>query len=247
MYTYNPLLIDNIYILIWQSNAWGSWQGNSFTPSPIPWAYILDGASFQPLSFSNAQWVGGFWPEIWFAVESNRLLLWDVYIIKHAQWWTSLADDWNPETGFMYAWLLDKIDLAAKDILSKWRIPQVVAVMRQQWERDATDQTDADNYRRNLPRFFHRLREDVGNDTLQILVWMLNSDLPAWTYPYVDEVRQGQIYTLQQDHHSYKIALNINTTHDWVHYTANAMKNLGILYARQTKKNTRRETNFIRD
>jgi len=109
-------------------------------------------------------------------------------LLKIAKNATSLAEDWDPESGRLYGEFL-RVHAVALEA-APCGVPSVVAIVWLQGESDARRLLWASAYGAALKAFIGRLRSDINAPDASVILGVLPEGLRE---PYVSLVRKGQL------------------------------------------------------
>lgn len=148
-----------------------------------------------PLSGGFGAEIDRFGPELSFGLDLEES--WpneQITLIKTAVGGTSLAVDWDIETGELYLGFLDHTNraLAALEALGQ---PQVVGLMWMQGESDTIDPDNADLYQERLIAFIEAVRTEMQDPNLPVIIGLI-STIDMWTYSAT--VRAAQTAVAEQ-------------------------------------------------
>jgi len=185
-----------VYILAGQSNMDARAHRRDLPPdlqeprADILFYYDVTWTALAPGSSSRPSPPDGFGPEISFgrsmadrSVEKRR-----VGLIKHSKGGTSLAADWQPDTGAQYRLFVAKIKGALASLARDKRTFELRGLVWMQGERDATTAVDAVNYEKNLRSFLSHIRSTLSAPDLPIVIGRIY----APSKPFRTEVRSAQ-------------------------------------------------------
>ena len=150
-------------------------------------------ASLQPGSFRTDGFGNFFGPEVTFGRSlADALPSVDFALIKHAVGGTSLAEDWNPNTGSTYAAFKSTVADGLAALASAGHPTEIAGMLWLQGERDAVvSDAFANAYEANLTEFIGDVRNEYGAD-LPFLIGQLSSNLTAVNSVRLATVRQAQ-------------------------------------------------------
>jgi len=176
-----------VYLLAGQSNMVGVGQVTALPPSlrdPIEdvqlyWSGREGWTDLQPSSDYSSSWGTYMGPEITFGramkdAHPDR----DVYLIKHADGGTALADWWNPgadpsdtvNQGAGYTTFRDTVTQGLGRLDTEGVDFEIAGMIWMQGESDAYYSSYAHAYQANLTHFIDRVREDVAVDDLPFII-----------------------------------------------------------------------------
>lgn len=217
----------NLFIVIsGQSNAVGWNTGEpseSYLKTPIPNTYIWNGSDFEQLEYDvNNEGQNGHGIELNFGYLCEDYDT--IYIVKNAVGSTSLANNWNKDTGNLYDGLIEEINNALSSINSVF---ESRIFYWNQGERDANDLEDANNYQTNLSDFIDDVRNDIiSGNQFKFIGTRLSNNISR---PYLSEVRTAQenVFTtkinceiINQD--------DLSLQSDGIHFTSNSQNILAL-------------------
>ncbi len=148
-----------VFLLAGQSNMNGLGIQTELTPEQRTpkqnvWLWHANDKGWQPLSVGASNKPGAFGPEVALGARLSQAMPGrTIYLIKHAYGGTNLAEQWQPESGSVYAGFIEKTDLALADLAERESEWQVAAMMWQQGERDSKFEAMAQSYEQNLAAF----------------------------------------------------------------------------------------------
>jgi hypothetical protein len=112
-------------------------------------------------------------------------------LIKHSIGGTSLAADWDPASGPLYASFREHVPRALAE-LAAYGPAEVVGLLWMQGESDALTSDDAAAYQARLGAFLGRVREELRLPTLPVVLGLISTDA-AWVYQAQVRAAQGAI------------------------------------------------------
>lgn len=215
-----------VFILAGQSNMAGERSNRSqLPPEQLPiqeTALIFDGEQWGRVA-PPADDETGFGPELSFANQLTRRRAGPIGVIKVAAGGSSLAADWEPRTGRLYAQLLERVKAARRS-----RPIEIVAMVWMQGEADAREADTAAAYAENLRALIGRVRRDLDSPRLIFLAGRVNP--PVERFPYVAEVRRAQ-ETVELENYSWVDCDSLSKHPDGVHYDTGGTVALGVAFA----------------
>jgi hypothetical protein len=187
------------------------------------WTFLQPGSSWrvkQPELFG---------PEISF----GRALA-DLYpnrqfaLVKHSKGGTSLAEEWNPETGAHYKMLLVKIRAATAELTRERVAWEIVGFVWMQGERDADFSSYAAVYAGNFVKFIAAVRRDLRQPALPFVFGQIH----APTYPFRTQVREAQAQVARSVKNTRMVRTDdLPMQKDQTHYDAGGFVMLGRRFA----------------
>lgn len=146
---------------------------------------ISSGGQFVPLRYQTDAVFGtfggiqnGFGPEIKLGRDAQDAPGWNVAILKFAINATSLAVDWDPDTGdSLYLQMIPRVNAALAGLANSGYEPRLRGFMWMQGEWDARSTIQAGQYAANLTEFIERLRAELSEPGLPFVIGRLNSEI----------------------------------------------------------------------
>lgn len=168
-------------------------------------------------------------------------------LIKHAWGGTNLAQCWepgasaaDPEKGDCYTDFMATVDAALAELDASGTPYWIAGLAWMQGESDATYEPWADAYEENLTHFIARVREDVVEPKLPVVMGRIDCSVHC---PYRDTVRAAQDAVAAAD-----LAVGIVETADLpqvadaLHFDGSGMRTLGERFADQLSGRGERAT-----
>lgn len=215
-----------IYVLAGQSNmsGWGSTSelyGAFASPQPEV-LFHQQGAGYGVLR----PWSTKYGPEISFGRSMYVRTGQPLAIVKHAKGSTSLAVDWNPDTGPLYAELLSRT-IRSRDYWGTLGYdPYIAGVVWMQGEQDARYAEMAYAYHDNFVAFIERIRTDLSAPNAPFIYGQIRGK----DYPYRDVVREAQATTSVP--YAVLVGTDDLTTYEGLHFDSLSQIKLGIRFAK---------------
>ena len=227
----------SVYLLAGQSNMVGQGYGGELSePLNDPQGDVMfwwgNHSGWSPLRTGSGNGPDQFGPELNYgrlmadAKPGSRLVL-----IKHAVNGTSLAQDWNPSSGPIYAGFMKTLS-EARARLEGLGIEYVIrGMLWMQGESDAMQEAMAASYLNNFLDFATAVRTATGVANLPIVMARIRATMPA-PFPYALQVRMAQETAATMDPNVHVIDTDSLTFHgDDVHYDTAGQLELGARFA----------------
>jgi Carbohydrate esterase, sialic acid-specific acetylesterase len=226
-----------VYLLAGQSNMVG--QGDSEELSaPLNstqgdvMAWMSSSVGWTPLKWGSGNLPTQFGPELGFgrAIADGDP---DVRyaLVKSAVNGTSLAVDWNPATGPVYADFVSTLAQASQRLTDLGIDYEVRGLVWMQGESDAMDEAMADAYQVNMESFIGEVRTLVGVPDLPVVMARIRGNM-APPFVYSLTVRMAQESVAAGDPNVKIVDTDSLTLHpDGVHYDTAGQLQLGTLFA----------------
>lgn len=177
-----------IYVLAGQSNMSGWGQSNELTGAlALPQADVLFHAQKAGFGYLRP-FDDDFGPEIAFGRTIANHSDSPIAIVKHAKGSTSLAVDWNPESGPLYAELMQRVTNSRNYWTSLGYDPFVAGIVWMQGEEDARRAEMAPLYEANLRNFITTIRADLAAPDAIFSLGLIRAD----HFTYREPVRSAQ-------------------------------------------------------
>ncbi len=231
-----------IVILAGQSNAVGAAGATNLNdltapldaPQPDVLFFSNGGGSLSgPTDLQPGSGTGefGFGPEVSFgrAVADARPNQ-NLAIVKHAVSATDLMEDWDPDTGNIYAQMLNTVNRATNSISGGNDTYEIVGFLWVQGEGDA-NRNYGSLYNANLTNLISEVRSEFGAD-MPFFISFLSDNQVYGANADDDLVRQAQLDVAAADDNTFLIDTNgpefvINPFPDNLHYTSEGQVVLG--------------------
>lgn len=233
----SPVYADNIgvYIIAGQSNASGfaqttdpmsTFERRVLAPNDDVYYRPTTGQvqDLQPVENHGAMTFG---PELSFGNYIPFRSAERVAIVKYAVGSTDLEEDWDPDTGSMYALMMNRTLSTLNYLESLGHSPTIKGFNWIQGEEDARVQNYALNYESNLEDLFNSVREDLSDPTLPIVLARINA--PGRLYR--DLVRDAQVEVAESMEGISWIDTDSLPLRDAVHYSGKGQYELGKDFA----------------
>lgn len=243
----------DVYIMAGQSNMVG---GNTATlpaglnpQSDVLYQYLLHTSSpdIQSTSWGPLRSLAGVAPaaayasDLSFAHAMKTRTGNKVAIIKVAANATSLALNWDPETGThvytpggLYDWMINKVNSSMSQLVDLGYQPHVAGFVWVQGEGDSSSPNDSANYNENLADFSQAIRTDLGVPEMPFLYNQLHASLLVTggnQYKWRDTVRASQAEADALPNMFMVNADDLQLGPDSVHFTSNMHVELGRRFA----------------
>lgn len=238
--TPDPVL--SVYLLAGQSNMDGVGLVTGLPPSmqvaspdiPIFWSGRWAWQGLAPSSYMGVQYFG---PEVTFG---HRLLELDpeqpLALIKHAWGGTNLAQCWypgesgsDPAMGDCYSDFMATVDTALSGLEERETPYRIAGMAWMQGESDATYEPWAESYELNLKQLIARVREDVQEPKMPLVMGRIDCSVHC---SHRETVREAQDAVAASD-----LAVDVVETEDLpqvadgLHFDASGMRTLGERFA----------------
>lgn len=237
-----PEPILSVYLLAGQSNMDGVGLVTGLPPSmqvasptiPLFWSGRWAWQGLAPSSYSGAQYFG---PEV---TMGHRLLEiapeQPIALIKHAWGGTNLAQCWYPgETsadstqGDCYRDFMLTVDTALAELEASGTAYSLAGMAWMQGESDATYEPWANSYESNLNQLIARVREDVLEPNLPVVMGRIDCSVHC---PYRETVREAQDAVAASDLTVEVVeTADLPQVADALHFDASGMRTLGERFA----------------
>jgi hypothetical protein len=151
-----------------------------------------------------------------------------VALIKYARGGTSLAIDWNPDSGPHYIAFMHAVTIAMQSLQGQYD-PDIAGMIWMQGERDSKDLNQANAYEQNLTQFIQAVRRDTLMPDMPFVIGQI-SHAPDWTYGQT--VRQAQFNVSQSaDFTGLVTTSDLPMNADGIHYNSDGQMTLGRRFA----------------
>jgi hypothetical protein len=220
----------HVQIIAGQSNAEGYGISTDLTVNHAslvdPYPNVLYRASsgdFTPLQPVQRSWGLSFGPELSMGRYLDRFTDEKILIIKYALGSTSLAINWNPETGTQYNTMMKRVKSGLNYYLARGYEPTIQGFTWIQGEEDARQGSMAPVYATNLENFISSVREDLESPNLPMVVARINA--PGRVYR--DLVRNAEVSVSDQMDQAIWMDTDTLPLRDLVHYSGEGQYTLG--------------------
>ncbi|NJK90959.1 MAG: sialate O-acetylesterase [Blastochloris sp.] len=227
----------NLIILSGQSNASGRalWEEDLLRDQAVIEAEICFDcdsiSSFQGIVSSGGDFrylqpeaTKVFGPEVGLIRALMLRRVSNLAVIKFSRGATNLHTDWNPESGSghqLYRALLDHIRTACVSLEKRGHSFSLRGLA---WMQGESDSSRAADYQQHLEKFLSRLRRDLGQQTLPVVIGRV-----APTYhPGREEVRMAQLAIVETDPAATWVDTDDLQRFDRIHYDAAGTFELGL-------------------
>ena len=157
----------------------------------------------------------------------------EIYLIKYAIGATSLAEDWNVDTGGpLYNQFTQWVNGALANLSSSGIGYDVEGMLWMQGENDAFEVSRANSYEANLKRLIADVRRRYDPD-MDFVIGRLHEELTPFFYTEANTVRQAQVNVANADSRNYWVDtddLVVNPI-DGVHFDSSGHLALGEAFA----------------
>jgi len=144
---------------------------------------------------------GSFGSEITFARKIKKYVKGPVAIVKCAVGGTTIAENWNPDSGELYRTAMNLIKSSLADLRRKGIKYKLEAVLWHQGENDMLNRKFRGVYGQGLSYFITKVREEMNDPKLRFFIGEI-SDKGIWgmdNRPNMITVRNQQLHVIEND------------------------------------------------